>query len=1004
MSSSSSHNTRVESGQTPGERLEKVIGHAAHLLPAQGPIGVFIHHNTLHAFQHLPFEKAVVEAAKRFGTEPFLTEDHYRAEVRRGRIRLEDIDAILNEEPDAPIWPRTLSRRELRRALLWPGLRRFTAENIEWVIEEDGLLDQLRPDLTPQVRSAILGSFGDSSESASLTEKHVARALFAACYRRLPEPSLPDSRIPARPRDGVLELTGEDADFYLNPLLIRLAAAFLDQGQAYWPMPNRGKGFYLAIRELFGQESIYSVMPERARMNGLQQRFREQAAAGMMALDVVLACLETFGIEESEWDSFITAELLALPGWAGLMYQLERDPGLAPHEPLPCSLLDFLAVRLTMMEIVITNLWRTADKAGNSRTQWRQPIRPRVSIESEHMAAVANLYDAAQLLGLSAGLISSLSEMEFHGLIEELKSFDDFERRRLLHLAYERRHEREVLAPLNSHRRTIDPNGSNGIVQRPRAQVFFCIDEREESMRRALEEAAPEVETHGAAGFFGVAVNYRGLDDAHGVAFCPVVVTPQHAVIEKPSRDDRHLDQKRQQRRKLWADLTHNSFIGSRTLVRGWIGTIGLGMISLFPLLARVLAPRHSGLLYRWLGERFLPDPRTELTLMREDESDHHVSDDLLIGFTIEEKAVRVASVLRPAGVIGTFSRLSRLVVILGHGSTSLNNPHESAHDCGACGGRRGGPNARLFAAMANNPAVRKRVMELGIEIPEDTWFLGGYHDTCNDDVIFFDVEDVPASHEADTIFIRTVLDAARAGNALERSRRFEAAWADKTPADALRHVQERSEHLAEPRPEYGHATNAVAIVGRRKLTRGLFLDRRAFLISYDPTIDDAGNSLAALLGAAGPVCAGINLEYYFSFVDNERYGCGTKLPHNVTGLVGVMNGPVSDLRTGLPWQMVEVHEPVRLLLIVENSPDQVLQSAFRSDMVRELIENRWIRLVTIDPADGVISVYRNGVFEPFTELAENMPEFRTSPEWFLGKSDYLPIARIVPAKGSLRV
>jgi hypothetical protein len=54
MSSSSSHSTRVESGQTPGSVWSKVIGHAAHLLPAQGPIGVFIHHNTLHAFQHLP--------------------------------------------------------------------------------------------------------------------------------------------------------------------------------------------------------------------------------------------------------------------------------------------------------------------------------------------------------------------------------------------------------------------------------------------------------------------------------------------------------------------------------------------------------------------------------------------------------------------------------------------------------------------------------------------------------------------------------------------------------------------------------------------------------------------------------------------------------------------------------------------------------------------------------------------------------------------------------------
>src|SRR6516225_644001 len=192
--------------------------------------------------------------------------------------------------------------------------------------------------------------------------------------------------------------------------------------------------------------------------------------------------------------------------------------------------------------------------------------------------------------------------------------------------------------------------------------------------------------------------------------------------------------------------------------------------------------------------------------------------------------------------------------------------------------------------------------------------------------------------------------------------------------AEALRHVEERSEHLAQPRPEYGHCTNAVCIVGRRSLTRGLFLDRRAFLVLYDALQDAEDRGLAALMAAVVPVCAGISLEYYFSFVDNDSYGCGTKLPHNVTGLLGVMDGHASDLRTGLPWQMVEIHEPVRILFVIETTPERLSKVIDASPSLRQMVDNRWIRIATVDPASGRVHVRRDREFEEFAERLERLP------------------------------
>jgi uncharacterized protein YbcC (UPF0753/DUF2309 family) len=961
--------------------LKQIIEHAAHLLPTQGPIGVFVHHNTLHALEHLPFEQAVVEAARLYGAEPYFSEERYRAEYAAGRIRGEDIEAVLADEPDAEVLGQLVTRRRLRLAMLVPGVRRFSADHIQWEIEENHLLERFRTDIAPETREFLMNRADEASS---------ARSLFATCFRLTP-PVVVEAAAPARPRDGLL-FTGVDLDEVIHPWLIRLVSMYLDQGLAYWPMPGRELGFYRAAGQLLAQP--FSLEPEL--LEGISAEFRAQQSLGLSAEQAIERSLKALGMRESDYARVIEAELLALPGWAGLMRRLEVEPELAPHQALACSLTDFLAVRLTLVAVAAQATWSRRSGREWSPGCWREMGAKRGDAAMEHLAEAARVFDVAQLLGISAEELQSFSSDEFGRLLGEIRAFGDWERRRVLHLAYERRHELEMLAPLAKHRREA---GLQAVAGRAAAQVIFCIDEREESMRRALEEVAPGVETFGAAGFFGVAVNYRGLDDAHAAPFCPVVIKPQHAVVEKARGTDEQLGWRRQRRRRIWSQLAQTGYIGSRTLVRGWVGTMGFGLLSLFPLITRVLAPRAAGRLRGWLSERFLPEPRTELTLMRHDAASHELAEGQLLGFSPPEKAERVASVLRPAGLT---RGLARLVVVLGHGSTSLNNPHESAHDCGACGGRRGGPNARLFAAMANRQEVRQLLVKMGIEIPADTWFVGGYHDTCSDAIEYFDDDAIPASHRDDFRWIAGALERARAANALERARRFEAARGARTAAEALCHVEERAEHLAEPRPEYGHCTNAVCVVGRRALTRGLFFDRRAFLVSYDATTDADDSQLGRLLAAAGPVCAGINLEYYFSVVDNERYGAGTKLPHNVTGLVGVMNGQSSDLRTGLPWQMVEIHEPVRLLLILETTPERALRALAPSAEVMRLVRNRWIRLATIDPVSGAVHVYREGGFVPFRAPEAELPEAASSADWYLGRMEHLPVARIV-AQGAAR-
>lgn len=338
------------------------------------------------------------------------------------------------------------------------------------------------------------------------------------------------------------------------------------------------------------------------------------------------------------------------------------------------------------------------------------------------------------------------------------------------------------------------------------------------------------------------------------------------------------------------------------------------------------------------------------------------------IGFTLDEQINHVAIVLRSIGLTTDFSRF---VLVAGHGSRSENNPYESALDCGACGGNHGLVNARVLAQIANKPAVREGLRAQGIAIPDDTCFVPAFHNTTTDQLQLHDLDLLPSGHLVYLERLANSLQAATRRSAAERLPTLEPAAAgtdpgQADPARAYRIAQRNASDWSQARPEWGLSRNAAFVIGRRQLTAGMDLEGRVFLNSYDYRCDPKGRLLENIL--AGPLVVGqwINMEHYFSAVDNERYGSGSKAYHNVAGRFGVMTGNLSDLRTGLPAQTVlkdgrPYHEPMRLLAIIEAPFEHARRAIGNVAKVKALVHNGWVRMAIVDPETGFHHLFDDG-------------------------------------------
>jgi uncharacterized protein YbcC (UPF0753/DUF2309 family) len=669
-------------------------------------------------------------------------------------------------------------------------------------------------------------------------------------------------------------------------------AAYFDEGQASWRMPQRALAPYAAWRRTARFDLSAEAM-------GVANFRKTVLSLPEDPVETIQAVVEKLRIPPRAVEDYLLRTLLDIGGWAAYARYLVWNSELKGEQN--DTLVQLLAIRV---------------------------------------AYGYGLFKARTDMAFHSAWARAMTEAVSTPLDHRLNGDPDLAVDLILQDAYEIAFQKKFYARLSSRREArLD-------APRPALQAAFCIDVRSEVFRRALETVWPQAQTVGFAGFFGFPIEYVPIGHLRGGAQCPVLLKPAFTICEaveavSPAQERRILDLRLLRRRaaKAW-----KAFKLSAVSSFAFVETVGLSyavkiVSDSFGLTRPAPDPNLDGLDPRVLarvGPRL--DPR--------------VVGERTTGLDAAQRLAMAEAVLTAMSMTDGFSRL---VLLAGHGSTTVNNPHASGLDCGACGGHTGEANARVAAGVLNDPGVRAGLRGKGVFVPDDTWFLAALHDTTTDEVKILDEAAAPASHRDDIARLKERLAAAAALARLERAALL---GVEKGPA-TRRKIVARSRDWSQVRPEWGLAGNAAFIAAPRARTAGLDLAGRAFLHSYDAAKDEDGKVLELIMTAPMVVASWINLQYFGSTTNNRVFGSGNKTLHNVVGQLGVLEGNGGDLRTGLPLQSVHdgkrfVHEPLRLNVFIE-APEAAMEAVLQKHgNVRALVENGWLHLNALH-ADGRI-------------------------------------------------
>jgi len=524
---------------------------------------------------------------------------------------------------------------------------------------------------------------------------------------------------------------------------------------------------------------------------------------------------------------------------------------------------------------------------------------------------------------------------------EDLKNENEFLTQKLiLQEAFSLSAQKQIINQINNQTTSL-----HNLKNKIKAQAIFCIDVRSEVFRRNLELVDQEFETIGFAGFFAFPIKFIPLGSQKSEAQCPVLLKTGPIILERMPNEKENEQAINNRIVKHQVKSVWKSFKTGAISCFGFVSPLGISYLpklftDSFGVTQPVKKPNNIGL------------SKSNNKAKTVDLAVNNINNQT-VGIPLEQQITMAKNALKAMSLTSNFAKF---ILIVGHGSTTVNNPHASGLDCGACGGHTGEANAKVAAAVLNNTLVRNELLKENIEIPKGTIFLACLHDTTTDEIMIYNESDVPTFLNIELEEIKNSLTKAAYLTRKERALKMHI----KTDDNIDKSIFSRSKDWSQVRPEWGLAGCSTFVVAPRHRTKGVNFNGQSFLHNYDWQKDENFSILELIMTAPMIVTSWINLQYYASTTDNKNYGAGNKTLHNITSGIGVLEGFSGDLRVGLPIQSVHngenfQHEPLKLTVIIEAPINAMNAMIEKHEMVRNLCDNQWIHLLAMN-TEGKVS------------------------------------------------